>query len=191
VLTYNSNFPTVSSGYGFVAVAPGQDAIKLSVAGTVNPDSIPIIKLNKTLQPNQLYSLIITDSLSSGRDSSQIFVPDFYQQPTTGFYNLRFVHAVLNDTAGKAIDVWSTRSNRYLFTNIKPGTVTAFTQYPYNGLYSDTLYVRRTGTGQGLDTLNSINFSNQRTYTLYFKGNAGSNSNAGIRRRKLATYVHQ
>ncbi len=193
LMTFGSSFPTVSTSFGYVSVPSGPQAIKLSLGTAITPDSIAIIILNKNLLPNQSYTLLITDSLNSKRDSSQIFVPDTYTSPTAGYYNLRFIHAVLNDTAGLAIDVWSTRNNKNIFTNVKPGAVTSFTQYPYNSTLNDTLYVRRAGSNTiTLDTLNAVSFSNQRTYTLYYKGDATANlASTTLKRRHLATYVHQ
>jgi hypothetical protein len=193
VMTYNSIYPTVSSAYGYVSVPAGTQQIKLSVAGVNIADSIPIQTFTKTLVANQLYSFIITDSINSTtRDSSQIFVKDSFQTATIGYFNLRFIHAVWNDTTAKNVDIWSTRNNRYIFTNVKPGTVTSFAQYPYNAIYNDTFYVRRSGNpAVTLDTLNAVGFSNQRTYTLYYKGDANINSNTNVKRRHLATYIHQ
>lgn len=191
VMTYNALFPTVSSNYGYVSVPAGADSIKLSVAGVVTPDSIPIQTLTKTLAAGQLYTFLITDSINSTRDSSRIFIQDSYPQPTSGYFNLRFIHAVWNDTAGKAIDIWSARNNRNIFTNVKPGAITTFTQYSYNTVLNDTLFVRRSGTLIGLDTLSNVSFANQRTYTLYYKGDANINVNSKVKRRRLATYVHQ
>jgi hypothetical protein len=181
----------VSTNWGYVSVPAGTQPIKLSVAGVVNPDSIPIQTFTKTLVANQMYTLMITDSINSSRDSSQIFVQDSYLQPTTGYFNLRFIHAVWNDTAGKTIDIWSARNNRNIFTSVKPGAVTPFSTYPYNAILNDTFFVRRSGTLIGLDTLSAVSFGNQRTYTLYYKGDANINVNSKVKRRHLATYVHQ
>jgi len=133
---------------------------------------------------------MIIDSIMSLRNSSQIFVRDSIVQPPPGYYNLRFIHAVWNDTAGKGIDIWSTRNNRYIFSNLKPGAISTFSQWPYNALLNDTLYVRRTGSPTvTLATLNGASFSNQRTYTLYYKGDG--NLTTGTKARSLAIYVHQ
>ena len=189
ILTYGAQFPTVSSGYGYISVPPGTDDIKLTLGGVINADSIPVATFTKTLLPNASYSFIITDSIKSPRDSSQIFVQDVFTQPNPGFYNLRIIHAVLNDTAGKLIDIWSTRTNRNLAINLKPGAVTAFAQLPYNQLLTDTFYVRRSGTAINLAFLNSASFSNGRTYTLLYRGDG--NLSTGTKAKGLVTYVHQ
>jgi len=191
-LTFGSIYPTVSSNYGYVSIPAGSQVIKLSVPGVLLADSVAITSLTKTFLPDQLYTLMITDSIASTRDSSQIFVQDSYLQPVVGYFNLRFIHAVLNDTAGKMIDIYSTRTNRSIFTNVKPGSISTFTQYPFNAVLSDTLYVRRSGSPAiVLDTLNTVSFSNGRTYTLYYRGDGTTNYNTNTKRRHLATYLHQ
>lgn len=188
-LTYNSMFPATNSNFGYVAVPYGLREIELGL-GYLNPDSVTIFKTTKFLQQNQYYSLFITDSLTSPNDASQIFVQDVFTQPNPGYYNLRFVHAVWNDTTGKNVDVWSSRSNRNIFSNVKPGTVTAFSQFASNPQLNDTLIVRRTGNpGIVLATLNNVSFTNQRTYTLVYKGDA--NLTTGTKARGLTTYVNQ
>ena len=194
LMTFGSSFPTASSLNGYVAVPAGSaQVIKLSLSGTVTADSIAIASFTKTLAADQYYTFMITDSIKSTRDSSQIFVQDSYTQPTPGYYNLRFIHAVWNDTTGKNIDVFSTRNNKNIYTNIKPGTITAFSQYPYNASLTDTFYVRRTGSPTiVLDTLiNTSLFTNQRTYTLYYKGDGTTNYANNVKHRHMVTYVHQ
>lgn len=192
IMTYNAIYPNVSTNYGYVSVPAGTMEIELTI-GAVKPDSVTIKAFTKTLVANQMYTFMITDSLNSTRDSSKIFVQDSYAAAPTSYFNLRFIHAVLNDTVGKAIDIWSTRANRYIFSNIKPGAISSFTAYPYNATYSDTLYVRRSdATHFPLDTLNTVNFSNMRTYTLYYKGDGTTrNTTANPKGRHLATYLHQ
>lgn len=192
LMTYNSQFPA-ASGYGYVSVPAGLQTIALFVAGKVKPDSIPIQTFIKTFVANSFYTFMITDSIISLKDSSQIFVKDSTVQPPPGYYNLRFIHAVWNDTVGKTIDIWSTRTNRYIYTNVKPGGITTFSPFTYNPIYNDTFYVRRSdATHFGLDTLNSIGFSNQRSYTLFYKGDGTTRyiSTTNIKGRHLATSVN-
>lgn len=191
VMTYNSIFPTAAAVSGYVSVPAGVSAIKLTVEGVVNPDSIPILTINETLAANKMYTFMITDSINSLRDSSRIFVQDSFPPATAGYYNLRFIHAVWNDTAGENIDIWSTRYNRNIFSNEKPGTITGFSALGANAALNDTLFVRRAGTLIGLDTLRNVSFTTQRTYTLYYGGDGNINVNANVKRRQLATYVHQ
>ncbi len=191
LMTYGSAFPTASSGWGYISIPPGIQQIRLSVRSANNPDSITITSFTKVIQPNSYYSFIITDSINSTRDSSQMFFRDstLAGPPTQGYFNLRFIHAVLNDTVGKNIDIWSTRTNRNIFANVKPGQITTFSQWAFNALLTDTLYVRRAGTAITLATLNSQTFNNQRTYTLYYRGDG--NLTTGTKARTLSVYVNQ
>jgi hypothetical protein len=187
-MSFNATYPFTGTSYGYASVPAGNQEIKF-VKGFNTLDSVVLATFHKTLLPDTYYSFIITDSVNSGRDSSKIFIKDSLYAVTAGFFNLRFVHAALNDTAN--IDVWSSRNNRNIFPNVKPGTISAFATYEYNSLLSDTLFVRRAGTLIGLDTLVSVNFSNQRSYTLIYKGNALSNKTTDAKRRHLINYVNR
>jgi hypothetical protein len=194
VLTYNTTYPTSSSNYGYFTVPAGEQEIKLSL-GSTNPDSVTLKKFTKVLAPDNYYTFMITDSINSARDIAQIFVRDSLTSPTIGYFSLRFIHAALRDTATTSqktvdtIDVFSTRNNRNIYNRITPGTVTTFSQYAYNSQLSDTLYVRRTRSTVNLATFNSASFGNQRTYTLYFKGDG--NATTGTRARSLGSFIHR
>lgn len=172
-LTFGTTFPAGTNTY--VAVPSGTQQIRLSVHGTTNPDSIQVTSLQKTFDVGQYYTFIITDSIASPRDSSQIFVRDAQpERVNPGYMSVRFVHAVFNDTAGSNVDIFSARRNGIIFPNVRPGTVTNFTtlsQYP--GV-ADTLIVKRTGTNFELARLNAVSFGSQRIYTLTYRGNADS-----------------
>jgi hypothetical protein len=187
-LTFSNVFPA-SSNYGYISVPSGLQQIKLSVAGTVNPDSIQLINFTKIFQANQKYTVMITDSVNAANDSAKMIIPDTYSKPLPGNYVMRFVHAVWNDTTGKTIDIYSTRMNRLIGTNLKPGAITNFITLPYNSQLNDTLYIRRFGTTFNLATLNGVSFSNQRAYTLYYRGDG--NLTTGTKARAMERYVHE
>lgn len=187
-LTYGGTFPS-SSNYGYVSVPSGLQQIKLSVAGVVNPDSIQIVNFTKIFQADQKYTVMITDNVANANDSAKIIIPDTYSKPLIGNYLLRFVHAVWNDTTGKTIDIYSTRMNRLIGTNLKPGAITNFITLPYNSQLNDTLYIRRFGTTFNLATLNGASFSNQRAYTMYYRGDGDLTT--GTKARGISTYVHE
>lgn len=201
--TANNTFPTGSSLYGYVSVPAGEQEIKLS-AGVMNPDSITIKRFTKILEPDTYYTFMITDSINSTRDAAQIFVRDSISTtPTIGYYSLRFIHAVMQDSVAPkqklvdTINVFSSRYNRNIYTNITPGTVTGFSQFTYTDRLSDTIYIRRVRSTVNLAVLNNVTFNNQRTYTLYFKGDGTLNpappppAVASPRARSLATFVHK
>jgi hypothetical protein len=187
-MSFNASYPLPGTNIGYAAVAAGSQQIEFT-RGVNTLDSVVLATFHETLQANTYYTFMITDSVNSNRDSSRIFIKDSLLPVTAGFYNLRFVNAALNDTAG--IDIWSARNNRTIFTNVKPGGIIGFSAFASNWALSDTLFARRAGTTIGLDTLNTQNFYNLRTYTLVYKGNALSNVKTNTKRRHLIAYVNQ
>ena len=187
VLSYNSFFPGTANLYG--SVQPGTYLIRLSLNSSTNPDSVTFTSFSRTFVAGQYYTMLITDSLKSSRDSSQIFVNDTYTTPAIGYYSMRFIHSVLNDTVGKTVDIYSTRRNNNIFTAIKPGTVTAFTSLAYNPQLNDTLYVRRTGTVTNLAPLLTGSFSNQRVYTLCYRGD--DTTKTAAKTKNLITWLQR
>ncbi|MCS3794870.1 DUF4397 domain-containing protein [Niastella sp. OAS944] len=194
-MTYNSIFPNVSTLNGYISVPAGEQEIKLS-AGVLNTDSLTIKRFTKVLAPDTYYTFMITDSINSNRDIAQMFVRDSLTTPTTGYYGLRFIHAVMQDAAIPAnrlvdtIDLFSSRYNRNIYTKITPGTITTFSQFSYDAALEDTVYVRRVRSNVNLATLN-WKPANQRTYTLYFKGDGTISTTTNPRARSLATIVHK
>jgi hypothetical protein len=187
-MAFGATYPFAGTNNGYASVPAGNQEIKF-VKGFNTLDSVVLATFHKTLLPDTYYSFIITDSVNSGRDSSKIFIKDSLYSVTAGYFNWRFVNAALNDTAN--IDVWSTRNNKNIFPNVKPGSISAFATYAYNSQLSDTLFVRRAGTQIGLDTLISVSLSNQRSYTLIYKGNALSNKSTDTKRRHLINYLNK
>lgn len=188
VMTFGGIYPLAGNNNGYAAIPSGPQKIEF-VRGVNQLDSVVFATYNKTLQPNTYYSFIITDSVNSNRDSSRIFVKDSLLPVPSGFYNMRFVNAALNDTA--AVDIWSARNNRTIFAGIKPGGIVSFTSFASNWALTDTLFARRSGTTIGLDTLVSQTFYNLRSYTLVYKGNALSNLKTDPKRRHLIAYFNQ
>ena len=187
-LSYNGGYPNnVNDTYA--AVLPGVQAIRLSVSGVNTPDSITIATFNKTIKEGEYYTLILTDSLLNNRDSSLIWVKDNASLTDTGHISLRLIHAVLNDTSGKRVDIYSQRYLTNIYSNIAPATTTQFSQFAYTTI-SDTLIVRRAGTLNELARLNNVSFQRQRAYTLVYKGN-GNLTSASTKGRVLTSYVNQ
>ena len=187
-MSFNATYPFAGTNNGYASVPAGAQEIKF-VKGFNTLDSVVLATFHKTLLPDTYYSFIITDSVNSGRDSSKMFIKDSLYSVPAGYFNWRFVNAAWNDTAN--IDVWSSRNNKNIFANVKPGSISAFSTYAYNPQLSDTLFVRRVGTQIGLDTLISVLHSNQRSYTLIYKGNALSNKSTDTKRRHLINYLNQ
>lgn len=188
VMTFGGIYPLAGTATGYAAIPSGAQTIAFA-NGVNNLDSTVLATFHETLTAGSYYSFIITDSVLSNRDSSRIFVKDTLTPVTPGFYNMRFVNAALNDTAG--VDVWSARNNANIFSNVKPGTILGFSSFASNWALSDTLFCRRAGTQIGLDTLNTQIFYTLRTYTLIYKGNALSNIKTNTKRRHLIVYTNK
>lgn len=168
---YGTIFPSTSNPY--IGVPAGPQSIRITLQGIVNPDSVTLASFNKTLDAGSYYSFIVTDSLLKANEAKQIFIKDNFAPTDTGHFTLRFVHAVLNDTLGTSIDIFSTLYNMNIFTNIAPGTATAFSPFQYTTV-TDVLIVRRSGTLFELARLSAASFSRQRAYTIVYKGQPGT-----------------
>jgi hypothetical protein len=187
-LSFGGVWPvTTTASNGYLAVYPGVDSIKLAVPGQVIPDSLYVTAFLKNLLPGKYYTFLVTDSVKSARDSNRIFVQDVFTTPVPGYINLRFANAVINDTAGKTVDLWSYSRNAAVVSKIKPDSITSFQVLGINTAVSDTFYVRRTGTTLNLAKL-AIPFNSQRTYTLFYYGDG--NLTAGKKARALGSFNH-
>jgi hypothetical protein len=187
-LTYGGAFPAVSPTT-YAAVPFGAVQIKVSVGGLVNLDSIGVATINANFTRGERYSFIITDSLlNASRDSARMLVRDSFPTPLNGRTWLRMVNALVDTATDKRVDVWSTRRNNNLFTNVQPGSVGAFTNQPFIN-FPDTLIVRRAGTATELARLQNITFANQRVYTIFLRGDVIVPS--GAKARTLTWYTNR
>ena len=194
LFTYNSFFPASTANTNtYFAIPSGAQQIRLSLQGVITIDSLTIISLQKDITPGYFYTFFITDSLQTQQLNTKVWVQDDFPIPDTGKYAVRFAHMVLNDTAGKKVEVYSTRQAATIFTNISPGTVTSFITLPV--LSGDTIIVRRPGTLFELDRFprnatgqpSPVSYTNnQRVYTILYKGNAVST--AGTKGRSILVY---
>jgi hypothetical protein len=198
----NPNTSTITNTY--MAVPAGLQQFHFSIPGVIKQDSVQLFAFTKNLNPGSFYTLLITDSILLKRDSSRIFVQDVFTTPLPGNISLPFIHAVLNDTVGKKVDVFSYARNTTILTNIPPDSTTAFQSLGYNTGVVDTFYVTRSlAPGQPSNTplanrtiLAKLPFSTkltgaspQRVFTLYYKGNA--NLTTGTKARTLSSYINQ
>ena len=173
-LTYGNVFPTATNLYA--AVPAGPQSIRVTVNGKITPDSITLISLNKTLEAGAYYSFVLTDEALTTNESRQMWIRDQFALNDTNNYTLRFVHAVLSDPA--AVDVYSFRKAKNLFTNITPGSATPFITLAYT-ILPDTFYIRPTGTLTDIVKIAIVNGSTtaanrMRAYTLLYRGLLGS-----------------
>ncbi len=188
-MTYGSLFPSANNLYASVPAGAPQ-SIRITVNGVTTPDSITLATYTKTMVAGSYYSFIFTDSLLTANESKQMFVQDKFVISDTNNFTIRIVHGILNDTLGKTVDVYSTRLGTNMFSNVSPGTISAFITQPYN-FVADTLIVRRPGSLFRLATLTTvaIPFNRQRAYTLMYKG--APNLTTGVKARSLVTFTNQ
>ena len=184
-LAFGTTYPAATSQY--FSVPAGNQAIRLASVNGTNPDAATITTLNKSLKAGEYYTFVVTDSVQQQKDSMQIWVRDSFPNIAPGFYGLRLIHAVLNDTANRSIDLYSARRNGNIFTNVKPATISNFVAFPYNAAVNDTLIVKRTGTNFELARLNAVSFGNQRHYTITYRGHGDSTSAKRYGRNLLVT----
>jgi hypothetical protein len=185
LFTYNGAFPAAAiNANTYAAVPSGSQAIRLSLQGVNNIDSVTIMQLDKNLEAGKYYTFFITDSLKAQQD--RIWVNDINFIPTdTTQYKVRFAHMILNDSAGKKVDVYSFRQAANIFSNISPGTVTDYASIA-TPTTIDTISIRRSGTGFELARINGVSYVKTRLYTILFKGSPGLAS--GTKPRSVIVY---
>jgi len=143
------------------------------------------MQLDKNLEPGKYYTFFITDSLKAQQD--KIWVSDVNFLPTdTTQYKVRFAHMILNDSAGKKADVYSFRQAANIFSNVSPGTVSDYIALPTPAI-SDTLSIRRTGTGFELARINGVSYVKTRLYTILYKGSPAT-TGTNVRARSVIVY---
>lgn len=190
-IAYSGMFPAQTTGY--IGVTPGLHWFKVSRNGVNTNDSITVHTFQKVLKPGQRYSYIVTDSLRSNTESRGMLLEDNFNDPAPGNYAVRFVHALLNDTVGKTVDVYSYRRKANIFSNIKIGQATSFIEYGPAG--NDTLSIRRPGVttwGNNVGELarfNGIPFSSTRVYTVVYRGL--TTATTGTKARGLLYYLNR
>lgn len=201
---FSVNSSTTSNTATYAAVEPGMSNIKLSVPGKAPAytDSAAVLSIDKNLTGGKFYTFMITDSIAMERDSSRIFIEDkFKELPVKdGHINVRFINAVMNDTAGKTVNLSSYFSNASIFSNVKPGAATGFGQIGFNFTVPDTLYVRRHIPNSLKDTgriLAKVYFNSlltggsnplKRSITVYYKGDG--NVTTGAKARSIGAYLN-
>jgi hypothetical protein len=185
LFTYNSSFPAATINVNTYAVVPaGSQQIRLSLPGKNTVDSFTIMTLTKTLEAGKYYTFFITDSLNAQQNPTKIWVDDanFLSDDTTQ-NRIRFAHTILNDTAGKNVDVYSYRKAGNIFSNISPGTVTDFIALPAPTTL-DTISIRRPSTGFELARINGVSIVKGRSYTILYKGSPGT-TGSNVRARSV------
>ncbi|MCU0403522.1 MAG: DUF4397 domain-containing protein [Chitinophagaceae bacterium] len=188
-MSFGSAFPATTPN-SYIALPAGLSNIKISVGGLVNYDSIPITSITTTMDAGRYYSLVITDSIMNGsRDSAKMFMRDDVPNLFQGRTSFRFINCMVDTgaTATQRVDVWSSRRNNYLYTNVATGTISSFSNQPFINL-GDTLIVRRAGTTTEIARLNNIIFGDTRVYTMFLRGQVNV---TGTKAKTLTWYTNR
>ncbi len=180
-LAYDNMFPTANNTYS--AIRSGLVPIRFSLGGVVLADSINFLSTSLTLRANKKYSYFMTDNVTSSAMFFEDDVPVLGQDQIS----FRFVHAILNDTAGKNVDLYSVKNAGNIYENVGATAATGFEKKPY--YTNDTLIVRRSGTNFELARINGLSTVPGRSYSLVYRGN-GKVTTSTAKPRGLVVYGH-
>jgi hypothetical protein len=175
-LKYNTAFPGLTNGVSnYATVKAGAQTIRVSIAGSVNPDSFTVAKLDRTLEAGSFYTLIITDSIASAsRDSARVWIRDAFPKPAAGpgYVYLRFAHVVFSDKTD-TVAIYSPRRNQTLFQKVKMDSITPFIAFPTLTML-DTLLVMKTDSTHKVmaKLLPTLIMGDQQYYTTYYIGDS-------------------
>ena len=173
-LKYNTAFPGLANAVSnYAVVKAGAQTIRLSIAGSVNPDSFTVASLDKTLEAGGFYTLIITDSIANAsRDSARVWIRDVFPKPAAGpgYVYLRFAHVMTSDKTD-TVNIYSPRRNLTLFQKVKMDSITPFLAFP-TLTTMDTLWVMKAdATHQVMaKLLPTLIMGDQQYYTTYYIG---------------------
>lgn len=157
-----SVYPSTNTGYAF-AVPGGLRAflIQDTLAATTQKP----LAFSANMEVGKNYTVFMYDTITSPK---QLTVETPIEIPADGSARIRFANFIYDANAVPAVDVFSTRRNQTLFTNINRTEVTSFIPTP--SVLNDTLIVRETGTVNELTRVTGFNPAKQRSYTLVYRG---------------------
>ena len=164
ILAYGAVFP--STGYTTV-LEPGSHAIL--VKDTLASSTQTPVSFTSTFEAGKNYTLFTYDTVNSVKYK---LVNDLIEIPADTTSRIRFANMIYSSTPLPNVDLFSTRRNANIFSNVALAQVTDFIQYASNSV--DTLYVRATGTTTNLTPLFAIRPTQKRSYTIVYRGRYGT-----------------
>jgi hypothetical protein len=177
--TTATNAAFTGSGLSF-ALAPGLH--NLVIRDTLATSTQPVLSFAANFDANKFYTIFTYDSLNGVKQKT---VEAEIVIPTDTVARVRFAHfAYLKTGVTPNVDVFSTKRNANVWSDIPYTTVTNF--IPYASGASDSLIVRQAGTLTGLDTA-IFSFVKRRSYTLVFRGRYTVNESGGVNYPRLLT----
>jgi hypothetical protein len=178
LLSSGSVFP--SSAYAS-SIEPGLKAFL--VRDTLSTTTQVPLSFAEVMEVGKNHTIFIYDSINIPRQKT---VQTIIKIPADTTANLRFANFTHSKTAIPGVDIFSKRLNTNVFTNVNITDVTGFIPYP--SAFTDTLYVRSTGSTTNLATLNTMNLNPKRSYTLVFRGSYALAS--GTTARTLSVFTN-
>jgi hypothetical protein len=160
-IAYGGLFPSLSPSYA--ALAAGTRAI--AIRDTLAPSTQYPISFNAPMNAGSYYTIFAYDSLNAPKFR---LIQDNIQVFNDTAARIRFANFPFSTTAIPNVDIFSQKQQANLFTNISTAAVTDFISFRAN--FSDTLYVRPTGTTDNLTQLNGLVATAKRNYTVIFRG---------------------
>jgi hypothetical protein len=176
-LAFAATFPSTPSNF---AVTSGFRAFLIrDTSSTILTQ--PPLSFAENFEANQNYTIFMYDSLTTPKQKTvknDIVFPD----DTTS--RIRFANFIFTKTAVPNVDLFSTRRNANVFTNVQITDVTNYVPHPSASktVENDTLLVRETGTLNLLATLNGFAPVRKRSYTLVFRGRYQTTGTTGVAR---------
>ena len=160
-IDFGSFFPSSSTG---AAITGGFK--QFLIKDTLSASTQPPVSFSETFQAGKSYTIFMYDTFTAIKQKT---VQTIIQIPADTTSRVRFANFVYHPTAIPGIDIFSTRRNGFVATNLLPTQVTDF--IPYASSLSDTLFVTESGNlSNKLDTLAGFNPTRKRSYTLIFRG---------------------
>jgi hypothetical protein len=194
-IAYGASFPATSTPANF-AVSSGFRAFL--IRDTLSTTTQPAMSLAENLQSSTNYTLFTYDTLNAVKNKlvvNNIVIPS----DTTA--RLRFANFAYSPNAIVPVDVFSTRLNTTIFTNVATTDVTNY--IPYDTRRSDTLYLRPTGTATNIlnnnGTVATPNYQplliiiapvRQRSYTVVFRGSFRTDLTSSATSRTLSLFAN-
>ena len=178
-LILGSVFP--STGFAF-AVPGGYRAFM--IRDTLTATTQTPLSFAQNMDVGKNYTIFMYDTINAAKQKTvetKIVVPG----DTTA--RLRCANFIFSKNAVPAVDIFSKRRNVNVFTNVAVTGVTDFIPVP--SAFTDTFYVRETGTTNQLAVLNGLTPTEKRSYTLVFRGRYETTS--GTIARTLSSFINR
>jgi hypothetical protein len=193
-IAYGTAFPA-SQNYATVFRENVHSDMYVRMATGVPPAAVKdsfLFTFTPNLTRNKYYSFFFCDSIN--RPNTILTTEDEIKMPSAVTkYRVRFVNLIPNPPATTpAVDVFSTRENAVVFSNIRYKQVTPFIELTgdtslISSTITDNFQLRWAGTTTSIGTA-TVTISNQMSVTLFSRG---LNLTTGARAPGLSAYRNQ